>query len=334
LHNSGHKNVNSFSAFLFWLSSEAFKLTDIYNRTINYLRVSVTDRCNLRCKYCIPSEGVPLISHNEILRYEEIERIIKLLKDLGITKIRITGGEPLIRKGIISFLKRIENHNIHLTTNLTVENKIVEELNNVKLKSINISLDTLKNERYKFLTGKDLLNRVKSNLKIINFSNIKSNTVLLKGINDDEIIDIVNFGIKNKITVRFIEKMNWVKDGLEYVSNSAVKNKLIEAGYITDKKLLQTENVAVYYQIKGTKQRVGFISPITEKFCNNCNRLRLTSDGKMKLCLFDNKIYDIKEYIRSNYCDDKIKIILSNIIVNKPLEYKKILGNNMSFYGG
>lgn len=304
------------------------------SRLINYLRISVTDRCNLRCKYCIPPEGVSLISHNEILRYEELERIINLFEDLGINKIRITGGEPLIRKGILGFLQKIDNHNIHLTTNLTVDEKKLSELNQIKLQSINLSIDTLNRNKYKYLTGKDLFETVKKNIKALKIKSKKSNTVIMRGINEDEIIDIVKFGIKNNISVRFIEKMNWVKDNLQYVPNNIIKDRLIKSGMLLNEKVKSGDSVAIYYKVKDSDKKVGFISPISEKFCYRCNRIRLTSDGNLKLCLYDKKLYDIKTYIRSDASDAEIKEKFKDLILKKPLDCNDMTGNNMSFYGG
>lgn len=355
----------------------------------NYLRISVTDRCNLRCKYCIPEEGVKLISHSEVLRYEEIERIINILKNIGVNKIRITGGEPLIRKGITDFLKKIDYNNIHLTTNLTADDNIISELNQIKLNSINISLDTLNEKKYYELTNQNLFNKVIYNLKNLKIANKKMNTVILKGYNDDEIFNIVNFALENNITIRFIEKMNWVSDGFKSISNEEIKKKLISNGIISKESFNIDNSVAIYHKINNfscsnantntisnpnlnvnsntnlndntnanansnanlnansndntnanhnpflsSVPYVGFISPLSNRFCLRCNRLRLTSDGKLKLCLYDEYLHDIRYYIRNNYEDNYILDVIKEIIKTKPTECKKMQGKNMSFYGG
>lgn len=293
---------------------------DTYNRLINYLRISVTDRCNLRCLYCMPEKGVKLISHNDILSYEEITRLINIFKKLGLTKLRITGGEPFVRKEILNLIEDIKDNDtkVNISTNLHCDSKIILKLNTLNLDGINISLDSLKSETYKHITKKGNLEIVINNIKILKIRNKKINTVILKNINDKEIFDILEFCIKNNMTLRFIEKMKWVTDGIDSVPNYEIKNSFIKKGVIEEPGSTEKNSVAVYYKIKNSDLKVGFINPVHEPFCDRCNRLRLTSDGKLKLCLFSDKTFDLKNFLRNNFSDEYIKNKILKIVSQKP----------------
>jgi len=298
----------------------------VKDNQIKYLRISVTDRCNLRCKYCMPENGINLISHNDILRYEEIIRLMKIFEKIGIKKFRITGGEPLVRKGIINFLKEIENFNIYLTTNLNVEKNMIEELNKIKIKGINISLDSLKPEIYKYLTGSDKLNQVIENIRLLENLEKKINVVIIRNVNDNEIFDFINFSIKNNVIVRFIEKMNMINEDFKYVSNQEIIEQFRKKGIIEDEYEYTENHTTKYYKIRNSNLKIGFINAQTEPFCSYCDKLRLTSDGRLLLCLFDNNGFDLKEKIRKNNKDEEVEKFLKEIIKEK--KTKKIKNEN------
>jgi len=312
------------------------KLQDQYQRTINYLRISVTDRCNLHCLYCSPKEGKAQLGHNDILRYEEILRVARIATTLGIEKVRITGGEPLVRKGLanfISILSRIEGiRDIGLTTNGTLLYQCGDELYQSGLKRVNISLDSLKEDKYRFITGGGELSAVLRGLekaREIGFSPIKINVVAIAGFNDDEILDFAQLAVHFPYEVRFIELMpfNSSHHG-HYLSCDEIKRE-IENKY----PLLPMENEnnpfsgpARSYQIKQGKGRIGFISPMTRHFCHECNRLRMTADGHLRACLFSDEEIDVKKSLREGCSDETLRILLMEAVKNKPKERKIPVG--------
>ncbi len=306
-------------------------IEDSYGRVIDYLRISVTDRCNLRCVYCMPEGGISLFPHSEILSYEEIIYLTKILSELGIRKIRITGGEPLIRKNIsylIEKIHRIEKvEDIALTTNGILLPKMAFELKEAGLKRVNISLDTLKEEKFSLITRKNDFKRVISaiNKSIeVGFNPIKLNVVVIKGVNDDEILDFVKFVEDKDISVRFIEFMPWGR--LEKWSKERVISTK-EIINIIEKEFGQLIPIskkdsgpAVNYKLMSIKGIIGFINPITSHFCSLCNRIRLTADGKIRLCLFSEKEVDVKKLMRDGIKEKELKEILVKAVLIKPKE--------------
>ena len=297
-------------------------MKDNYGRRINYLRVSVTDLCNLRCKYCMPKEGVIQKSHNEILSLEEIYEIIKCSTELGIDKIRITGGEPLVRKGIISLIKKISDLNeikdLAITTNGVLLEKYAYNLKKAGLKRVNISLDTLNAEKYKEITRGGNLDSVLRGIEAANNADlnpIKINTVLIGGFNDDEIVKFANFTMDYNIHIRFIELMpighasKWTKE--KFMSNDIVLKKLSNLVPLEEERGVP----AKYYKLPNSKGKIGLINPISSHFCTTCNRIRLTADGKIKPCLHSDKEINIKAIIRND--KTKLKQILKEAILFK-----------------
>jgi cyclic pyranopterin phosphate synthase len=303
------------------------KQIDKYGRKIDYLRISVTDRCNLRCTYCMPSEGISLINHQEILRYEEIIRLTKLAYELGFRKFRITGGEPLVRKGVPSLIESIsefgDDIDLSLTTNAVLLAKYADELKNAGLKRINISLDTLDKTKFKQISRFDLFNDVIDGIRRsidIGFNPIKINVVVVQNVNDDEILDFVEFAKDKPIQVRFIELMPFYKSewGVEnFVSAEDIKSR-IESHYHLIEINGDSSSPAVDYNIDGYKGKIGFIAPVSKKFCDNCNRLRLTADGRLLPCLMGNTEIDVKTPMRDGASDDEIKMIIKSAMIEKP----------------
>ncbi len=273
-------------------------MKDRFGRNITYLRISVTDLCNLRCKYCMPESGVKSLCHSDILSIEEIVEIVKVASKNGIKKIRLTGGEPLVRRGFINLCKQISKINeiedIAITTNGVYLKEMADELFENKVRRINFSLDTLIKEKYNDITRRNDFDKTMESLfyAIKKGFKVKINVVLIGGFNDDEIHDFVNLANDYDLEVRFIELMqigetaNWSKN--KFVSNKIVLEKVPELEFDG------VSGVAKIYKIKGQKGRIGLISPISCSFCEDCNRIRLTSDGKLKPCLHSKDEINLK----------------------------------------
>ncbi len=298
-------------------------MKDLFSRKINYMRISITDLCNLRCQYCMPEEGICKKDHEDILSLEEIVQIVKAGAKLGIDKVRITGGEPLVRNGIVEFIKMISNiegiNDIAITTNGILLPKYAEDLKKAGLKRVNISIDSLKSDKYKEITRGGDLTKVLEGIEEairVGLTPVKLNVVAVGGYNDDEIGDFINLTKDMPIDVRFIELMpigeasNWAKE--KFISNDYIKNRFKELVPTTTEK----SSPARYYKLPGGAGRVGFINPISSHFCEECNRIRVTSDGKLKPCLHSNKEIDILDAVKNN--PDKIEEVLRSAIMTKP----------------
>lgn len=318
-------------------------MIDSYGRNINYLRISVTDLCNLKCKYCAPDGINDAVPKNEILKAEEIESIAKSFVELGVDKIRITGGEPLVRKDILDIIERIGKiegvKDFAITTNGAMLEQYAYELKKSGINRLNISLDTLSSSKYKDITRGGNLDKVIRGIKKaqeIGFEYIKINVVLAQGFNDDEIEALVNLTRDNYIDVRFIELMP-IGEAKGWALGKFVSNKIV-LEKVKDLKAVISEDKASpakYYKLDGGKGRVGLISPISCKFCENCNRVRVTSDGKLKLCLHSNEEIDLKKALENK---EDLKSVITKAINNKPerhsLENGTYIKRNMISIGG
>ncbi len=300
------------------------------NRSINYLRISVTDRCNFKCMYCVPSSPFSVITHDKIASYEEILRITRIACELGITKVRITGGEPFVRKDIFSFLERlcaIESlKDISITTNgALLTRKKIKKLIALGIKRLNFSLDTLDKDKFARITGRDRFGQVRESIFTaheLGISPVKINTVILRGINDDEIESITALTLKYPFHVRFIEYMPMGDSAVEkqqQVLTREIKER-IETRF--DNLLPVKQNIndgpAKKFHIKDAKGIVGFITPISSHFCSECNRLRLTSRGTLRPCLLNNYEKDILTPLRNGAADQELKQIIINTLTKKP----------------
>ena len=303
---------------------------DSYNRKIDYMRISVTDRCNLRCKYCMPSDGVDFISHNEILTYDEIIRLIKIATKLGITNIKITGGEPLVRKDVMGLIKNIKNidkiKSVTMTTNGTLIKEHIDEIVDSKVDTINVSLDTLDKEKYKEITGFDKIDDVIEGINLLVNSNIKTriNVVALKKFNFEEIIKLSDFTNGKNIDLRFIELMpiGLVKDEESYNEEEILSILRDKYGKEIELDRKIGKGPAHYFNFEKYDGNIGFINAISHKFCSGCNRVRLTSDGKLKTCLQYESNIDLKKYLRSDSSDEEILEVLKNSILMKQKEHE------------
>ncbi|WP_339007966.1 GTP 3',8-cyclase MoaA [Fusobacterium varium] len=301
-------------------------MIDKIGREIEYLRLSITDRCNLRCQYCMSERNMNFLPREELLTFEEIKRTVKILGKIGIKKIRLTGGEPLVRKNFTDILKNIssveEIEEISLTTNGLLLGEHFESLMKNRLKKINISLDTLNPVLYKEITRGGSLEKVLENIfKAIELGveRIKLNIVLIKEKNDNEIMDFVKFSETYPVDIRFIELMP-IGEGKNFVSVSndeviKIIQKERELFPINEK---IGSGPAKYFKSSFSKGNIGFITPLSYSFCDKCNRIRLTPDGFLKLCLHWNKGINLKRIMRSGTTDEELEKIIFNSIYNKP----------------
>ena len=378
------------------------QLIDAYGRRIDYLRISLTDKCNLRCRYCMPKEGISPLRHEEVLTLEEIHRVARLLTELGIRKIRITGGEPLVRRNSMELIRRLselpEQPELVMTTNGVLLEEHLEELAKRGLRKINISLDTCDRDTYRELTGKDALDRVNAAIDralSMGFL-VKVNAVLVRGINEKDAEALAGLAKDRNLTVRFIELMpmgcagglsgvpgDLLLQRLEgtYGEATPVSVELQESGEgktaagrteescgmkgterteVTgmpeetgdgsgkeNRKTISSEGSAEgtgngparYVRFPGFRSPVGFINPLSHQFCRDCNRIRLTVDGRLKLCLFYPDGLDLREPLRSGCTDEEIKEMIRGIILLKPERHEFVRGaaeeeKNMVQIGG
>ena len=299
-------------------------MIDSYGRTINYMRISVTDRCDLRCRYCMPAEGIEKVDMSRILTYEEILRICSAAADLGISRFKITGGEPLVRKGctsLIAEMKRIPGvEQVTLTTNEQQLAAVIDELAAAGLDGINISMDSLKSDRYSLITGggdqRRTLNAIDESIRA--GINTKVNCLLQKQINDDEILDFAAFAFEKGIDVRFIEIMPVGYGNPDAgLSNDEVLDRL-KAGYpdLTGDDSEHGNGPAVYYKLPEGSGAIGLISAMHHSFCESCNRIRLTSQGLIKPCLCYEEGVDLRPALEAG--DGALKAALKEAIRRKP----------------
>lgn len=331
--------------------SDEARFIDPHGRKISYLRVSVTDRCNLRCFYCRPNGIFEALPHKDILTYEEMYRLIKIGADLGIKKVRITGGEPLVRNGVVEFITELTKikglEDISLTTNGIYLNQHLEKLYSGGIKRINISMDTLKKDRYREITGADRFQEVWESIQLaekINFQPVKINMVVIKGINDDEVKVMALLTMSHPYHIRFIEYMpvgiQKQKPGDYFVSSLKIKQQIEQIGKLIPISSHTFDGPAKMYQFENAPGKVGFISAMSNHFCGTCNRLRLTAAGYLKPCLLSNIKYDIKGPLRSGFSDNELADLFIKTINSKPMEHqldstaKSFISDQMSNVGG
>jgi len=306
------------------------KLVDSFGRKIDYLRISITDHCNLKCYYCTPFSGRSHLERSEILTYEELLKLARAATKSGISKIRITGGEPLVRKGVVEFCRMLSEldglKSLALTTNGIYLEEMAEPLFKAGVRRINISLDTLRPKRFERITGYDWLPRVLDGIRRaeqVGMHPIKINTVVMRGINDDEIEDLARLTLEKPYHVRFIELMptdssaygdyNSLYMPVEEIMKKIHQIDRAQIGPATD-----SYGPARLCKLPGAIGKVGFIAPISWHFCGSCNRLRLTSEGKIKTCLFSQAEIDIKTPLRTGATQMEIINIIQRAVSEKP----------------
>ena len=303
------------------------RLEDAHRRTISYLRLSVTDRCNLRCLYCTPVAGFENIPHREILSYEEMTRLTRLCLSLNMTKVRLTGGEPLVRKGILDFVRQLKSlpvPDLRLTTNGILLGQYAGELFQAGVKRVNVSLDTLDEAKYKEITKAGSLKRVWESLetaRAVGMGPIKLNVVVIRGMNDDEIEDFARLSLESPFLVRFIEFMPLERNGWKpgrVITSEEVFERLKKLGKLEEVAPELNDGPARRFRLQGGPGEVGLISPISNHFCPSCNRLRITADGKLLTCLFSSTEVDLKGPLRDGADDSELLAIIARAVAQKP----------------
>ncbi len=292
-------------------------LYDNHGRPINYLRLAVTDRCNLRCFYCMPAEGIAYLPKQALLTYEEMERLVSLLAEMGITKVRITGGEPFVRKDLIYFLKQISQikgiREIHITTNGVLTVPYVAQLKEIGIASVNLSLDTLDRERFTQITRRDELERVMDCFHQLLAHQIptKINTVVMEGKNTEDLVPLTALTRQYPVSVRFIEEMPFNGEGSHYPVLVWTHKKILDTlkeHYPDLQKVADGAFSTSYnYHIPGHQGTVGIIAAFSRTFCGTCNRIRLTAQGTLKTCLYDEGVLDIKYLMRNGATDAELQ---------------------------
>ena len=305
--------------------SSGYQLTDNQNRQINYLRLAVTDRCNLRCRYCRPEEGVPFISHEEIISFEELERLVIIFRSMGVNKIRVTGGEPFSRRGCMSFLTRLRKINgvqyLHITTNGVKTSRFLDEMVAIGIDGINVSLDTLDPGRFEQITRRNYLNAVLETIHGVLARSIplKINSVVLGDTTDEEILRLASLARDFPVTLRFIEKMPFsgtARSGKLENGNLLQRLKRIFPD-IVEKQKDNLPTTARTFYVTGYKGNIGIIQGYSRSFCTSCNKVRITPVGMLKTCLYDNGVLDLKKMLRTGADDEEIKTAILSCLQNR-----------------
>jgi cyclic pyranopterin phosphate synthase len=321
----------------------ALKLVDNFNRRLNYLRISITDRCNLQCRYCVPHDLIPKLSKDEILTYEEILRVVRIATRLGISKVRVTGGEPLVRQGVYEFLHELTAteglKDVSLTTNGVMLKDNLEKIQAAGISRINISLDTLNPAKYREITGYDEFDRVWQGIEQahqMGFYPIKLNIVALKGINDEELVEMARLSFRYPFHVRFIEYMpigqsDFNPDSLLLAPE--IKNRISAMENLVTVQETEHDGPAQRYKYEDAIGEIGFIPALSQHFCNNCNRLRLTASGQLRPCLLSDHQEDLKEALRQDCSDRQLADIFIKAVRHKPSNHNLVAKNPAHVYG-
>jgi cyclic pyranopterin phosphate synthase len=307
-------------------------LVDGHGRVIGDLRVSVTDRCNFRCQYCMPADGLPWLEREEILRFEEIERVVRLLCSMGVSAVRLTGGEPLVRRDfprLVELLARVDGlEDLSLTTNGYLLERDAAALAEAGLRRINVSLDSLQRDRFFELTRRDSLPQVLRGLEAVaarpELRPVKVNAVAMRGFTEAEAVPFAEFARETGFEVRFIEFMPLDADrawSADSVLPGAEVRALIERVHPLEELPREASSTARVYRFADGRGSIGFVNPVSEPFCSDCNRLRLTADGKLRTCLFSLRETDLREPLRSGASDDELEWIVRDAAWRKELKH-------------
>jgi molybdenum cofactor biosynthesis protein A len=303
------------------------KLKDNFGRQMEYVRLAVTDRCNLRCQYCMPAQGIDIVPRQELLTFKEMYRLIRVLTELGVNKVRLTGGEPFVRKDFVGFLEMLSHNDlleaINITTNGALISHHIDRIEKLgKVKDINLSIDSLSREKFAKITRRDAFPEVYKTLELLEKSslNLKLNVVVQSGVNTDEIVDFARFTKDKKVAVRFIEEMPFNGKGQrEMEENWTFKRILEEIKTEFDVKEVVSEKSSTSrnYAIDNHLGTVGIIPAFTRTICNNCNRIRITSIGTFKNCLFDDGVFNLRDFIRKGASNDDLKELFLSLVKEK-----------------
>lgn len=304
----------------------AASLTDTFGRRHTYLRISLTERCNLRCTYCMPEEGVPLSPKAAILTFEEIERLVQCFVRLGVRKLRLTGGEPLVRKNVETLIERLgripDLDTLALTTNGLLLPKKLPRLHAAGVNLLNISLDTLRPARFTFITRRDGFEQVMQAIDLAvayGYRPVKINCVVMKGFNDDELVDFVALTKDRPLEVRFIEYMPFDGNGWQDRQMMPYREMIdrIQTTYPLERIADGPHETSKTYHVPGFEGRVGFITSMSEHFCGGCNRLRITADGNLKVCLFGNAEVSLRDALRAGITDAELTDLIQAAVLRK-----------------
>lgn len=308
------------------------RLIDNFGRNISYLRLSLTCRCNYRCFYCRPSAGFSNVPREDILKYEEFYRLVRIAVKLGIKKVRLTGGEPLMRNGLMAFIPRLTSipglEDVSLTTNGAFLKKHLHEIYGAGIHRLNISMDTLRRDRYLKITGADCYDAVWEAIHLaeeMEFKPIKINMVAIQGVNDDELVEMAMLSTRKPYHIRFIEYMPIGVDCHEadtkIIPITRIKAQLEKVGKLIPIEKSSNDGPAVRYRFEGAPGEIGFIGSMTNHFCGTCNRLRLTADGMLRPCLLSNAQTDVKGPMRNGATDDELEAIFMHAVAGKPFQH-------------
>ena len=326
------------------------QLLDNHGRELTYLRLAVTDRCNLRCTYCMPAEGIKYMPERELLSWEEMFRLTRILHEMGIKKVRITGGEPFVRNGLLDFLTNLaglKDLEICLTTNGVFIGKYIEALKKLGVRHINLSLDSLDRDRFHQITRRDDFAKVYANLiRLIDAGfQVKINAVVMQGKNEDDILALTEFAREHPVSVRFIEEMPFNGSGLVeeklFWNHTRILERIRSQFPDLKARPFLFGETANTYDIPGFKGNVGIIAAFTRTFCGSCNRIRLTAKGQVKTCLYDDGVFDMKPYLRSEVSDEEVKAQFLTLFKSRPLDgfeaenkRKGVITESMTTIGG
>ena len=315
-------------------------LVDNAKRHLNYLRISITDRCNLRCLYCTPEGRIPKLSHEAILSYEEILRLVTIATRLGIRKVRVTGGEPLVRKGVVDFLGRLTHirtlEDVSLTTNGVLLAPNAQAIFDAGVRRINVSIDSLNPKKFAQITGYDRFKQVWEGIQRaqqVGFNPIKINVVAMRGINDDEILDFGRLTLDHPFHVRFIEYMpigNSRTHSTEQILTPEIKDKINEIDALIAVNNDTNDGPARRFRLAGARGEIGFISALSHHFCNRCNRLRLTADGRLRACLLSDRFEPLKETLRDGGTDEQLADIFRTAVRQKAAKHQLCIGDRIN----
>ena len=303
-------------------------LVDKFGRQITYLRLAVTDRCNLRCKYCMPAHGINIVDRKELLTFKEMYRITRVLSELGVNKVRLTGGEPFVRKDFVNFLEMLSFNDkldeINITTNGALISKHISKLEELKINAINLSIDSLSAENFAKITRRDVFTKVYETLEALEESKLqlKLNVVVQSEVNTHEILDFIELTKNKNIAVRFIEEMPFNGTGQREIKEVWNFTKILDLIHSHHKEIIPIESgkssTSHNFKLNGYLGTFGIIPSFTRTICNDCNRIRITSTGMFKNCLFDEGVFNIRDFMRNGASDEDLKQLFVSIVKEKP----------------
>lgn len=328
------------------------QLIDNFGRQIEYVRLAVTDRCNLRCQYCMPAHGIDIVPRKELLTYKEMYHLIRVLTELGVKKVRLTGGEPFVRKDFVKFLEMLSYNDlldaINITTNGALISHHIDTIESLKkVQHINLSIDSLQRDKFAKITRRDVFPEVYKTFELLEKSslNLKLNVVVQSGFNTDEIVDFVRLTKDKNVAVRFIEEMPFNGKGQRDIQENWNFRKIlakIKTEFDVEEIQSEKSSTSRNYKIDGHLGSVGIIPAFTRTICNDCNRIRITSTGAFKNCLFDDGVFNLRDFIRNGASNDDLKALFLSLVKEKPengfvAEANRTKGNvseSMSTIGG